>query len=316
MRSLPFLAGGLLLACSAAQANGPDVQAPTTSTVAPSAAAPNTEVDDSSPDSEWWTRGTPCPAGAELKGAAPPAGKAVWCEKDGRPHGPKTTFFPSGQREATRTYYQGKALGRFVVWNESGTLAEEGRYRNDALEGHYVRHYKSGAKELEGDFHAGKQNGPFKKLAETGGVLLEEVQYREGLRHGMARVFFDTGKLKEETEYASGLKHGASRTFYENGQQRSAGKYDSDKQVGVWRSWRENGMPLEERHYVAGMKEGTAIRWQKNGAKEFEGAYKGDEMDGPFNYFDGDTNLIKTEQYQNGRLVSTKKFPKKNKPKP
>jgi antitoxin component YwqK of YwqJK toxin-antitoxin module len=92
--------------------------------------------------------------------------------------------------------------------------------------------------------------------------------------------------------------------------------YANDKQVGVWRSFRENGMPLEERTYVDGIKEGPTARWQESGAKEFDGAYKADQKDGPFNYYDKEAELTKTEQYTKGHLVGTKKHPKKPKLKP
>src|SRR5690349_13012210 len=74
---------------------------------APSAAGAMTPSEDAAATSDsWWTESQPCLGGAELKGAAPPQGNAVWCEQAGKPHGPKTTFYPGGQRETTRTYYQ------------------------------------------------------------------------------------------------------------------------------------------------------------------------------------------------------------------
>ncbi len=95
---------------------------------------------------------------------------------------------------------------------------------------------------------------------------------------------------------------------------RTSGMFAGDKQVGVWRSWRDNGIPLEERKYVDGLKDGPTTRWQPSGAKEFEGAYKADEKDGTYSYFDKDNELTKTEEYKNGRLISSKKYPKKPAP--
>jgi antitoxin component YwqK of YwqJK toxin-antitoxin module len=97
---------------------------------------------------------------------------------------------------------------------------------------------------------------------------------------------------------------------------RTSGMYANDKQVGVWRSWRQNGLQLEEKKYVDGVKEGPTARWQDNGAKEFDGTYKADAKDGTFNYYNKDAELIKTEQYNKGTLIGSKKVPVKAKPKP
>src|SRR4030095_12235649 len=76
---------------------------------------------------EWWTSEKPCLDGAELKGAAPPRGNAIWCEAGGQVHGTKTTFHANGKQSRTERFYRGKLEGAFAVWHENGALAEEGR---------------------------------------------------------------------------------------------------------------------------------------------------------------------------------------------
>jgi hypothetical protein len=131
-----------LTACSAGAPRDPalpdegSAPSPASGSSTPAASAESVTVEPPEP-TPWWKTSTPCPEGAELKGSAPPEGQEIWCEKGGKPHGPKTTFYPNGQRELSRTYYQGKSEGRFTVWHDTGSVAEEGQHRNGQLEGRW-----------------------------------------------------------------------------------------------------------------------------------------------------------------------------------
>src|SRR5687768_5539675 len=143
--SFPLLSIFLVAASACANQATTNV-APASPTGATAANTPAEQSAESNPD--WWTSKAPCPDGAALDGAAPPAGSGVACLLASVPHGPKTTFHKNGQRDRSEVYYRGKLHGRFTVHYESGTLAEEGRYANGELEGRSVRYHESGAEHV------------------------------------------------------------------------------------------------------------------------------------------------------------------------
>jgi antitoxin component YwqK of YwqJK toxin-antitoxin module len=165
------------------------------------------ELPSTNAEAQWWTNKSPCPDGAALSGAAPPAGKAVGCERDGARHGPRMTFHESGRRARSEAYYRGKLQGRYMQWYDSGALEEEGIYRDGLLEGQFARYYANGNERTKGEYHRGKETGTFVTYSETG-ARLEEVEYREGKKHGIHRAFYETGKLREAVEYAGNVRQG------------------------------------------------------------------------------------------------------------
>ena len=116
-----------------------------------------------------------CPDGAELKGAPPPDGTEIWCEKyvggipvkdgpyvvynlngkmmiegaykDGKQSGEWTMYHPNGQRASTDHYTDGVRNGMHRSWYANGQIAIEGEYRDDKREGAWHRWDPNGFRE-------------------------------------------------------------------------------------------------------------------------------------------------------------------------
>ena len=70
----------------------------------------------------WWSAHAPCPKGTRLRGAAPPKGTHVWCEKDGGVrHGPATTWYSNGRKASVGRYRAGVFSGDWELWSEDGS---------------------------------------------------------------------------------------------------------------------------------------------------------------------------------------------------
>src|SRR5262245_40310103 len=141
-RTLGLLA---LLVGTACAANQPATRTPGWQSRSFAEATPVAAIEAS----EWWTAETPCPDGAELKGALPPRGNAVWCQQGGQVHGTKTTVHMNGRSRRSERFCRGRLEGYFAVWHENGVIAEEGRFHNGLLEGQWTRHHVNGAREAE-----------------------------------------------------------------------------------------------------------------------------------------------------------------------
>ena len=81
--------------------------------------------------------------------------------------------------------------------------------------------------------------------------------------------------------YKNGLKDGIIKVYYENGQLKSIRHYDSE--IGKWNhgkeeQWHNNGEKQVEANYYDGYKNGKYKAWYKNGNIKFDGIYRMDTL--------------------------------------
>jgi MORN repeat variant len=129
-------------------------------------------------------RGAPaCPPGATLKGAAPPEGFEVWCEKsvnrkpvkDGR----FTLYGAGGGKMIEGYYHNGVQVGEWTMWYDNGQRASIDHYRNGMRNGPHISWYANGAKAIEGDYRNGKRNGVWLKW-DPNGLKNTHETYQDG----------------------------------------------------------------------------------------------------------------------------------------
>jgi len=118
-----------------------------------------TQQDDEAPG--WWNEGNDaCPPGATLKGAAPPKGDSVRCERaDGTSHGRYLQWYEKGKRREQCEYADGRLHGVWFSWYENGSLAAKGRWQDDLLDGMWTWWHPNGRKAAEGEWRDGRQYG-------------------------------------------------------------------------------------------------------------------------------------------------------------
>jgi len=127
----------------------------------------------------------------------------MWQDKR---NGSWVTYFPSGQIESITNYIEGKKNGAFVKMTSDNRIAECGAYKDDLLEGVFIR-YLYGFKDEQLEFHAGKKNGWVRKYYMGGGVQ-REMQFKDDVQNGLYRFYAEDGlKMIEET-YKDGKKTG------------------------------------------------------------------------------------------------------------
>lgn len=80
----------------------------------------------------------------------------------------------------------------------------------------------------------------------------KEIPFRKGLKHGTARVFYETGRPMRETSYQNGLKHGNSTLYYEDGRLKQRMSYKKGKADGVEKNYYKSGRQGDEVYYQNG----------------------------------------------------------------
>ena len=100
---------------------------------------------------------------------------------------------------------------------------------------------------------------------ETEKSFQEEKINLDAPKEQILREFFESGALKEEVEYRNGLKHGKRKRWYEDGQLFKEGEMVEDKWDGKYREWYPDGSPKLIGHYAEGKQDGEWLFFDKNG---------------------------------------------------
>jgi hypothetical protein len=104
-----------------------------------------------------------CPDGAELKGAPPPDGTEIWCEKDvgGVPvkDGPYVVYNLNGKVMIEGNYKDGKQSGEWTMYHPNGQRASVDYYTDGVRNGIHTSWYGNGQKAIEGEYRDDKREG-------------------------------------------------------------------------------------------------------------------------------------------------------------
>lgn len=113
-----------------------------------------------------------CPDGSELKGAPPPEGTEIWCEKEvgGVPvkDGIFVTYNLNGDRMLEGYYHEGKQSGEWTMWYNNGQRASVDHYKDGVQDGEHISWYANGAKAIEGNYRDGKREGAWHRWDPNG----------------------------------------------------------------------------------------------------------------------------------------------------
>ena len=91
---------------------------------------------------------------------------------------------------------------------------------------------------------------------------------------GKAECFYENGQKKEEINFKNGMNHGLWTEWYENGHKKSEENYLEGKEDGLETEWYENGQKSFQTNYKNGKEDGLFTYWDENGNKELVINYK------------------------------------------
>jgi antitoxin component YwqK of YwqJK toxin-antitoxin module len=150
---------------------------------------------------EWWTRPTPCPDGATLRGTA---GADLECSRDGRAHGPSTRW-ADGQRLFDGGLRDGQQHGLWTWYHPTGAVMLQGRWVDGVKDGVWRGWNPHG--ELVGHYELRMGTGSTMIWRADGSVLLRGA-YVEGKKHGLWQQLGEDGSLVGEytIEHGNGLE--------------------------------------------------------------------------------------------------------------
>jgi hypothetical protein len=172
-------------------------------------APPDPPLSDLGQESKWWEGESPCPAGSELYGGAPPEHERVGC---------KTA--------------QGKNEGPLTKFHSNGTKREQGQYSDHFAEGVWIEWDPRGERVSETAFSAGKKHG-VETLYFPGGVVKSQRTFHEGKRHGVTAIWDDRERKRTILTYRDGKKHGPEARYDIEGDLAKVIDWEDDVEVGT-----------------------------------------------------------------------------------
>ena len=105
------------------------------------------------------------------------------------------------------------------------------------------------------------------------GLLLSDISWRAGKRHGRSVEYWINGALRSEGTFGEGK--GKLTGYFLGGQKQFEEEYVNDKKVGRQTYWHENGQKrLECTVNEAGRYDGSYISYYQGGQKEFQLDYR------------------------------------------
>ncbi len=123
-------------------------------------------------------------------------------------------------------------------------------------------------KDSEGEtqFKNGKFHGVLiYNFTDTGKPMME-VSYKNGMRHGISKMYFETGELMSVSSHKDGLTHGTVEQYTETGVLWYRGEYKNGKLHGVQRTYLETGELFNEVPFKNGLLDGIPKTYNPEGS--------------------------------------------------
>jgi uncharacterized protein len=223
---------------------------------------------------------------------------SAYAQKEPNPNGYNVFYFPNGKISSEGNMKGGKPDGYWKSYYENGQLKSEGNRLNFKLDSTW-------------------------KFYNDKGVLTSQLNYKEGIRHGIQRTFYETtGQVQSEEIDSMGIKSGLAKFYREDGSLEKTIPYVNGVEHGMAREFAEDGRLILATTYrngyfqkeekinridKLGMKQGIWKEFYENDQPKSEGNYKDDKRDGIFKQYSMDGRVINKEEWRNGELLIAQK---------
>ena len=97
------------------------------------------------------------------------------------------------------------------------------------------------------------------------GQRLSEVPLQEGIVHGLARGWYDSGALETEERFDQGLSQGVRQRWHANGKLKSEATVVKGQLQGTYQEWFDSGIRAVATTLVDGKAHGLCESWHPDG---------------------------------------------------
>ncbi len=198
---------------------------------------------------------------------------------DGETHyGHWSYYFTNAELKEDGNYNDdGKLEGKWLTYNNEGTLLYIENYKNGQLEGDYIGYYPSGNKRFESN-------------------------YVNNVPEGIVRYFFDCDAVSSFVTFKNGSRNGKGMNYYKNGVVKEDFFYKNDSLESEDKNFYPSGSIKWVYNYSSNKLTGKAIYYYRNGKIEKEYEYVNNKLNGPYKEYYSNGTLSNTGSYEKGNL--------------
>ena len=140
------------------------------------------------------------------------------------------------------------------------------------------------------------------------GKIQGVLSYREGLRHGESKAFYESGQILISMNLKDGVVHGDLIRYHENGKIAGASHYIDGKVHGKTQDYYEDGQPERIMTSENGELHGDFIEYYPNGNISLKAVYEHNRINGDATMYYEDGRIKQIEHYIFGALMKTETF--------
>ena len=200
--------------------------------------------------------------------------------KNGKKDGLEETWFINGEKGTLCFYKKDKKNGIYEARTKSGRIINKWIYKNDKLDGICESWSNCG--------HGYVGYSYCKELYKNGKIINEEM--------------IDKYNIKKISSYKNNVKWGIYKEFYEDGTLKLETTYKNGFMNGIYKTWHQNGIKSILCHYKKNELHGVYKTWYENGVKESKCCYKNGRINGEHKIWHHTGKLIEKKHFDNGIL--------------
>lgn len=205
--------------------------------------------------------------------------------------GEQTTYFSDGSAAEVTHFKNGKEDGEHVQYFANGQVRHRAMYSNGEPEGEMTWYYPDGKREIAGTAVNGMREGSWFYYNKDGTVQMQSLYQggeliRDKRENGTFTDYYDDERPEREETYAKGLLEGPFMEWYDNGE------------------WVDEPLPADPKLGRVGASD-ERQRVLKGQTKKRDGTYLHGELNGKVRTYDERGVLVLTEEYANGRRISS-----------
>lgn len=215
--------------------------------------------------------------------------------------------FSSMAASQNKTDRKGRKQGAWVKTYKNGNTQYEGQFKNDVPTGTFKRYYENG-KLQSLQVYDDKGNSSVTFYDADGKTVSSEGRFAGKQKTG-TWTYYAEGKVALTEEYKDGVRNGVAKT-YNKGHLMEETPYVNGLIEGVRKAYLESGKLYSTTTYKAGKMHGDYRLYEGNDNPTETGQFENDCKVGDWTMFDEKGNKIDGTAYANGRAVNERELKK------
>lgn len=185
-------------------------------------------------------------------------------DENGEKHGKWVARYPSGKLYYEVNFSHGTPVGTEKRYDAKGKLKISLNHFGDGKQAAVYMYNPDGSINAMGKYYD-KQRDSIWRYFYKDTLVMKEMGYKKGVKHGKWITYYDNGQIFEYKEYNNGAEFGEFKQYFKNGQLKLEVKVVDGKWSGTMKNYYPNGNPANIGLYQEGLKEGKWVFYDERG---------------------------------------------------